>query len=192
MPRRWHQVGTSTTADDGDKKARSPGRMRNKPLKPFARGMPGETGVTCGGLTRVLFCSAREAAGASIARHSLRPLFWGKDPRTWARFASRERESVDESHTRCLKSESAPNSLVVLARTRERPQMESCGARREIAELWQQGVLKLDNAAIELLHEMTHVNFLVTSFIYAPPTISPAYGRFGCRLVLCGSRICCV
>jgi hypothetical protein len=33
-------------AGDGDKKARSPGRARNKPLKPFARGMPGETGVT--------------------------------------------------------------------------------------------------------------------------------------------------
>jgi hypothetical protein len=33
-------------ADDGDKKARSPGRVRHKSLKPFARGMPGATGVT--------------------------------------------------------------------------------------------------------------------------------------------------
>jgi len=33
-------------AGDGGKKARSPGRPQRKPLKPFARGMPGETGVT--------------------------------------------------------------------------------------------------------------------------------------------------
>jgi hypothetical protein len=37
--------------------------------------MPGETGVTCGDYTRVLcFFIVREAAGASSARHSLRPL----------------------------------------------------------------------------------------------------------------------
>src|ERR1700761_1721617 len=32
--------------DDGDKKARSPGRAWNKPLKPAARGMPDVSGVT--------------------------------------------------------------------------------------------------------------------------------------------------
>jgi hypothetical protein len=31
MPRRWHQVGGSNSAGDGGKKARSPGRARNKP-----------------------------------------------------------------------------------------------------------------------------------------------------------------
>jgi hypothetical protein len=36
--------GHAISADDGDKKARSPGRARNKPLKPLCAGMPGETG----------------------------------------------------------------------------------------------------------------------------------------------------
>jgi len=31
-------------ADDGDKKARSPGRTRSKPLKPFAQGVPDRCG----------------------------------------------------------------------------------------------------------------------------------------------------
>jgi hypothetical protein len=31
MPRRWHQVGESLFANDGGKKARSPGRARSKP-----------------------------------------------------------------------------------------------------------------------------------------------------------------
>jgi hypothetical protein len=34
------------TASDGDKKARSPGRARNKPLKPLRAGMPGNPGAT--------------------------------------------------------------------------------------------------------------------------------------------------
>ena len=34
-PRRWRQVGGSNSAGDGDKKARSPGRARRKPLKPL-------------------------------------------------------------------------------------------------------------------------------------------------------------
>jgi hypothetical protein len=44
MPRRWHQVGDDASrivACDGDKKARSPGRTRSKPLKPFACGNAG-------------------------------------------------------------------------------------------------------------------------------------------------------
>src|SRR5205814_5202503 len=47
MPRRWHQaLRMMIRESDGGKKARSPGRARRKPLKPFARGMPGEAGVT--------------------------------------------------------------------------------------------------------------------------------------------------
>jgi hypothetical protein len=34
-PRRWCQVGGSNSADDGGKRARSPGRARSKPLKPL-------------------------------------------------------------------------------------------------------------------------------------------------------------
>jgi hypothetical protein len=46
MPRRWHQLGDDAShhAGDGGKKARSPGRARKKPLKPFAQGVPGSSG----------------------------------------------------------------------------------------------------------------------------------------------------
>ena len=72
-PRRWRQVSGGDSANDGGKKARSPGRARRKPLKPLRR----ECRVNrCdrGDYARVLFYFAREAAGASGARHSLRPL----------------------------------------------------------------------------------------------------------------------
>jgi hypothetical protein len=61
-------------ANDGDKKARSPGRARRKPLKPLrreGRTDSGEPVVT----TLVCFTTfAREAAGALGTRLSLRPL----------------------------------------------------------------------------------------------------------------------
>src|SRR6202030_2565091 len=72
-PRRWRQVGGGNSADDGDKKARSPGRARRKPLKPLRAGMPGDPGgpvVTT--LVWFLFFP-REAAGALGTRHSPRP-----------------------------------------------------------------------------------------------------------------------
>jgi hypothetical protein len=65
---------SSIVACDGDKKARSPGRARRKPLKPFACGNAGLIRWTCGDLTRVLLFFAREAAGALDTRHSPRPL----------------------------------------------------------------------------------------------------------------------
>src|SRR3984957_11289669 len=40
-PRRWRQVGGGNSTGEGGKKARSPGRARNKPLKPSRAGMPG-------------------------------------------------------------------------------------------------------------------------------------------------------
>ena len=45
-PRRWRQVGERNFTDDGGKQARSPGRARNKPLKPSRAGMPGDPGAT--------------------------------------------------------------------------------------------------------------------------------------------------
>ena len=42
--------------------------------KTIARGMPGETGVTVVSTLVCLFFITHEAAGASSARHSLRPL----------------------------------------------------------------------------------------------------------------------
>jgi hypothetical protein len=60
-------------ADDGGKQARSPGRARRKPLKPLRREcrvIPGEPVVT----NARVYYTPRAAAGASGARHSLRPL----------------------------------------------------------------------------------------------------------------------
>src|SRR6202171_5709812 len=42
------------SADDGDKRARSPGRARSKPLKPLRAGMPGYSG---GPVVTTLVCS---------------------------------------------------------------------------------------------------------------------------------------
>jgi hypothetical protein len=53
-PRRRRQVCGGNSAGDGDKKARSPGRARNKPLKPLRAGMPGESGCNRGDYARVL------------------------------------------------------------------------------------------------------------------------------------------
>jgi hypothetical protein len=75
-PRCRRQVGGRYSADDGDKKARSPGRARRKPLKPLRAGMPGDPG---GPVVTTLVCFfhfAREAAGALGTRHSPRPLFF--------------------------------------------------------------------------------------------------------------------
>jgi hypothetical protein len=49
---------------DGGKKARSPGRARRKPLKPFAQGMPGRSGVPVVTTLVCFFSVARETAGA--------------------------------------------------------------------------------------------------------------------------------
>src|ERR1700730_1995967 len=43
-PRRWRQVCGDNSAGDGGKKARSPGRARNKLLKPLRAGMLGVSG----------------------------------------------------------------------------------------------------------------------------------------------------
>jgi len=92
MPRRWHQVLKKLTLlrDDGDKKARSPGRARNKPLKPLRRECRVNP-VNRWLLARMLFTFAYEAAGASGARLSLRPLLLGRMVTAQlGRFASRE------------------------------------------------------------------------------------------------------
>ena len=57
---------------DGDKQARSPGRVRKKPLKPPCAGMPGDPGATVVTNARA-FYTTRAAAGATGTRHSPRP-----------------------------------------------------------------------------------------------------------------------
>jgi hypothetical protein len=65
------------SAGDGGKQARSPGSAKET-LKTIARGMPGDSGVTVVTNARV-FYTPRTAAGASGARHSLRPLIGGRE-----------------------------------------------------------------------------------------------------------------
>jgi hypothetical protein len=73
-PRRRRQVreDASHHTGDGDKKARSPGRVRNKPLTPSRAGMPGDPGATVVTCLRA-FYFARKAAGALGTRHSPLP-----------------------------------------------------------------------------------------------------------------------
>src|ERR1700726_4330466 len=75
-PRRRRQVGERDFTSDGDKKARSPGRARNKLLKPSRAGMPGDPGATVVTNARAYY-STRAAAGATGTRHSPRPLLGG-------------------------------------------------------------------------------------------------------------------
>src|SRR3981189_1426494 len=66
------------SADDGGKRARSPGRARHKLLKPLRAGMPGDSGVLVVARVRSTTTSAHEAAGAAGIRRSPRPL-WAED-----------------------------------------------------------------------------------------------------------------
>src|SRR6476646_9512533 len=60
-------------AGDGNKRARSPGRARRKPLKPLRGECRLFSGVTVVTTLACLFYFTCEAAGASSTRHSLRP-----------------------------------------------------------------------------------------------------------------------
>ena len=72
-PRCWRQVGGSISADDGDNKPITE-ESAKETVKTIARGMPGVSGVTVVTMLVCYFYFARETAGASSARHSLRPL----------------------------------------------------------------------------------------------------------------------
>ena len=91
-PRRWRQVCGRCSAGDGGKKARSPGRARRKPLKPLRGECRAISGVTVVTMLACLFYFACEAAGASRARHSLRPLFSGASGSCTTRALSAPRE----------------------------------------------------------------------------------------------------
>src|SRR5450432_1793305 len=84
-PRRWRQVLRSCvgptglrqnlSADDGGKRARSPGRARHKLLKPLRAGTSGDSGVLVVTRVRSITTIAHEAAGALGIRRSPRPLW---------------------------------------------------------------------------------------------------------------------
>src|ERR1700726_1478363 len=97
--------GTQFPRNDGGKQARSSGSAKET-VKTIARGMPGVTGVTVVTNARV-FYPPRAAAGASGARHSLRPLRseGGRLMAKLARIARRDRETVSADERGCLKCE---------------------------------------------------------------------------------------
>ena len=59
------------SADDGGKRARSPGRARRKPLKPLRAGMPGDSGVLV--VTRVRFTTTKCTRGRGCSGHPAFP-----------------------------------------------------------------------------------------------------------------------
>src|SRR5882724_12552533 len=90
------------SADDGGKRARSPGRARRKPLKPLRAGMPGDSGVLVVTRVRSTTTSAHEAAGALGIRRSPRPLLGG-------RFINASGASRRGVVNACLMNTSAPH-----------------------------------------------------------------------------------
>jgi hypothetical protein len=81
-PRRWRQVRgwqvgptglwtSHTSAGDGGKRARSPGRARRKPLKPLRAGMPGDSGVLV--VTRVRSINTKCTRGCGCSGHPAFP-----------------------------------------------------------------------------------------------------------------------
>jgi len=81
---------------DGDKKARSPGRSRRKPLKPFACGNAGCFGVLVVTNARV-FYTPRAAAGA-LAPGIPHALCWrGSSTQRPGRLAPRDRGCASET-----------------------------------------------------------------------------------------------
>jgi hypothetical protein len=109
-PRRRRQVGERNFTDDGDKKARSPGRARNRLLKPSRAGMPGDPGATVVTNARA-FYTTRAAAGATGTRHSPRPP-WAKGSAQLGRLAPRDREGLSCRH--CERSEAIHSSFAAI------------------------------------------------------------------------------
>src|SRR2546429_6849960 len=92
------------SAGDGVKKRGHRGE-REVSRKTIARGMPGRSGVTVVTMLVCLFYFAYEAAGASSARHSLRPLFSERRNSCTARANSRRGNAKV-----CLMNANAPDS----------------------------------------------------------------------------------
>src|ERR1700676_2862498 len=95
-PRRWRQVSREFPRGDGGKKARSPGRARNKPLKPLRRECRIASAEPVCSCAFVLCTFAHETAGAARTRCSLRPLFGGRGKflANLGRIQPRTREAV--------------------------------------------------------------------------------------------------
>src|SRR5258708_15135466 len=106
MPRRWHQVCGSQFRRRRWQTSPVTGESAKETVKTIAQGMPGDSGEPVVTNARVYY-TPRAAAGASGARHSLRPLITegGMFPAKLARLARRDREAVFATIC-CLKIES--------------------------------------------------------------------------------------
>jgi hypothetical protein len=91
--------------DDRDNKARSPGRVRRKPLTPSRAGMPGDPGATVVA-NACAYYFAHAAAGATGTRHSPLPV-WGS-ARSLLRVAPRPLGAKDSgSNSGAMRGEKA-------------------------------------------------------------------------------------
>src|SRR5229473_410814 len=91
------------SADDGGKRARSPGRARHKPLKPLRAGMPGDSGVLV--VTRVRSTTTKCTRDRGCSGHPAFPTpFLGRKINAQlGRIAPRDREVAFGRH--CERSE---------------------------------------------------------------------------------------
>jgi len=82
------------SADDGGKRARSPGRARRKPLKPLRAGTSGDSGVLV--VTRVRSTNTKCTRDCGCNGHPAfpTPSLGGRAKQRLGRFASRGRERV--------------------------------------------------------------------------------------------------
>jgi hypothetical protein len=107
-PRRWRQVPRKQKlpGGDGGKQARSPGRARNKLLKPLRAGMPGDPGATVVTTSCALYLCTRDCGCNGHPAFPAPP--WGSATPSWGRrihaqlgrIKPRERAAV--SQTRIL------------------------------------------------------------------------------------------
>ena len=126
-PRRWRQAGERNFTGDGGKKARSPRRARRKPLKPLRGECRAFSGVTVVTNARVYY-TTRAAAGASGARHSLRPLI--SEGRIFPARLGRMRREIVKPYLQLFQSHCLRQTRGVCARERSDEAIHSVFARR--------------------------------------------------------------
>src|SRR5260370_6395018 len=104
------------SADDGGKRARSPGRARRKPLKPLRAGMPGVPVYSLLLVCVLPLPSAREAAGAAGTRHSPRPQGGERFYAQLGRIAPRDRGVVSGVRATSLRAKRSNPFFLYVAR----------------------------------------------------------------------------
>src|SRR5260370_26771803 len=117
MASRSYRAQTShTSADDGGKKARSPGRARRKPLKPLRAGMPGDSGVLV--VTRVRSTTTKCTRGRGCSGHPAFPTpSRGREINAQlGRFAPRDREVVSGIRAPSLRAKRSNPFFLYVAR----------------------------------------------------------------------------